>query len=279
MDEIEESDYLVIITSVLGINLQYPAYRVLYFVREPDEFRFVQEWQRILVERGQVRYYPVADSYMLQHWTIMKTYDELFRVPFPLKSRDLSWVTSNYGDGTQADTIQVLLGHKLRMDFLKRFLERYEIGWHLYGRGLDANAIYRCPCYRGELFDKWDGLENYRYTLAFENSWQKGYFSEKFCDAILAGCMPIYWGCPNLEEFFPEGSFIRLDITAPDAPQQVIDIVHTDYRERNLAALEEAKELILNRYNVWPTLHRILNEVQASGPADKPRRLLRLEAE
>ena len=49
---------------------------------------------------------------------------------------------------------------------------------------------------------KWDGLENYSYSIAIENESLKNYFSEKFTDCILARTIPIYYGCPNISDFF-----------------------------------------------------------------------------
>jgi hypothetical protein len=28
------------------------------------------------------------------------------------------------------------------------------------------------------------------------------YFSEKLIDAISVGCIPIYWGCPSIDQYF-----------------------------------------------------------------------------
>jgi hypothetical protein len=114
--------------------------------------------------------------------------------------------------------------------------------------------------YKGPLEDKWDGLAPYRYSFAFENTSEKNYFTEKIADPILAGCMPIYWGCPNIDEFFPENSYIWLDITEKDAVDRAFEVVNSDFRERNLQALREAKELILDEYQFFPTIKKIIDE-------------------
>jgi FkbM family methyltransferase len=38
------------------------------------------------------------------------------------------------------------------------------------------------------------------FTIAVENSSNRGYHTEKIIDAFLSKTFPIYWGCPNLEE-------------------------------------------------------------------------------
>lgn len=46
-------------------------------------------------------------------------------------------------------------------------------------------------------------LRRYRYTLAFENSIEPDYVTEKFYQPLLTGTVPVYLGAPNIEEFAP----------------------------------------------------------------------------
>jgi hypothetical protein len=50
---------------------------------------------------------------------------------------------------------------------------------------------------------KLETLARYRFDLAFENSLCEDYVSEKFFDPLVAGCVPVYRGAPNIEEFAP----------------------------------------------------------------------------
>jgi len=137
---------------------------------------------------------------------------------------------------------------------MKKFMRRHPGVLDLYGRRLTS--------YGGqEIKDKWTGLKDYRYAFTFENSMQKGYWTEKICDAILSGCMPIYWGCPNLEEFLPENSFIRLDLKKEDAVERAYEIINSDFREQHIKELQIAKNLILDQWNVWARLHLIVNDL------------------
>jgi hypothetical protein len=42
----------------------------------------------------------------------------------------------------------------------------------------------------------WDSM----FSICVENSSNRGYHTEKIIDAFLSKTVPIYWGCPNLEE-------------------------------------------------------------------------------
>ncbi len=52
------------------------------------------------------------------------------------------------------------------------------------------------------LLDKRAFLSGFRMNLAFENSRSPGYITEKLVEALLAGCIPIYWGAPDVDRDF-----------------------------------------------------------------------------
>jgi len=61
--------------------------------------------------------------------------------------------------------------------------------------------------------DKADGLAPYRYSLIIENVQERNHFTEKLMDALFCETIPIYWGCPNIHDFFDQEAIIA----CPDA--------------------------------------------------------------
>ena len=53
-------------------------------------------------------------------------------------------------------------------------------------------------------------LKDYKFSIAFENNSVKNYVTEKIIDAFMAGNIPIYWGCPNIAEYFNPDSFVNV---------------------------------------------------------------------
>jgi hypothetical protein len=51
-------------------------------------------------------------------------------------------------------------------------------------------------------------LLEYRFCLAYENSVEPDYISEKLFDCFYAGCVPIYYGAPNITDYIPASTFI-----------------------------------------------------------------------
>ncbi len=61
--------------------------------------------------------------------------------------------------------------------------------------------------YVGE--EKISTLMKYRFCVCFENTKDlNGYITEKIFGCFAAGCVPIYWGPPNIESYIPKSCFI-----------------------------------------------------------------------
>jgi len=61
---------------------------------------------------------------------------------------------------------------------------------------------------RGSQQDKIKLLENYRFNIAFENCYHKGYNTEKIIEPLESGCIPLYKGGERVLEYFNEKSFL-----------------------------------------------------------------------
>lgn len=101
-----------------------------------------------------------------------------------------------------------------RMQILSFFETKSKGEFEFYGWRAPQNylhsAMYKGPIggsYAGE--DKISVLKQYRFCFCFENSVNlKGYITEKIFSCFSAGCIPIYWGATNIEEYIPKNCFI-----------------------------------------------------------------------
>lgn len=273
-----EADYTAIINQPPDEDFAVPPEERLLFCREPPLFGHC-DWSDVAAAHKES---PATGHPLVQEWWVDRPYDELIAIgPRDVpKTGSLSWVVTDKGRISnplvnvsrramlRADILKhrpkpvgilrphVTDGHILRMDFLDGLVDRGDSQLDLYGRG-DFSGSH----YRGEVDDKWDGLAEYRYSLAIENYKGPHYFSEKVVDPLLAWCLPIYWGCTNLDDYLPEDSYVWIDIEDPDAPSRVREIIESDLRERNLDAITEARRRILNEYQYLPRVHRAVQRV------------------
>jgi hypothetical protein len=177
----------------------------------PDEKRFVTAP-------------PILD------WWVGKSYDELAAMaPLP-KTHTMSAIASMRAH---------IDGHRKRLEFIER-VQKEVPQVDLFGRGR-AHA----------LGDKWEGLAPYKYTLAIENSSMPHYWTEKISDAFLAYSVPLYFGAPNIGDYFPDGSYIWLPM---DDPERAIEVItHTlenDDYDKRVAALTEARNALLTQHSL-----------------------------
>lgn len=75
----------------------------------------------------------------------------------------------------------------------------------------------------GPVEDKHAFLQNYKFNLCFENSAVDGYTTEKLCDALAAGTLPIYWGNPRVGLDFPKDTFI--DVSSFKSDSEAIEYI------------------------------------------------------
>jgi hypothetical protein len=93
------------------------------------------------------------------------------------------------------------------------------------------------------------------------------YWTEKIADCFLAGTVPIYWGCPNIGDYFPSDAMIRLESLDPRLSSEQVQAEATvEGYGRRLAALREAKRLVLDDYNLFNLARNLVAERFSAGP-------------
>lgn len=241
LDPVTRCDFLVFLNNAMpvAVSAHCPPAHIWAVMQEP----YMPGHSDWLVERHEffakvfTHHPPCADpKYVTSHpalpWYVNQSYDQLLAMPGPTKTRDLSWVVGNADD---------LPGHARRYRFLQAIRQDQGLAIDLFGRAVRPIA------------DKWDGLAPYRYSLAIENSSSPDYWTEKVADCFLARTVPIYFGCTNLADYFPAGSFIQLDISDPAAGiARIKEILKHDDLNGRQAALEEARDRVLHRYQLFP---------------------------
>ncbi|MCX7705667.1 MAG: glycosyltransferase family 10 [bacterium] len=67
----------------------------------------------------------------------------------------------------------------------------------------------RYKTYKGAIKSKREILRRYKFSICYENAKDiPGYITEKIFDCFFAGCVPIYFGAPNITRHIPSKTFI-----------------------------------------------------------------------
>jgi len=152
-----------------------------------------------------------------------------------------------------------------RIEAIRYFADRP--GFRLYGLGWDQPIPGFGPdyqraaqhCYVGPLDyqSKRQVIGGFRYALCFENSSFPGYITEKISDCFLAGCIPVYWGAPDITDFVPAetfidfrcfGSFVELD-------QYLADLTEVEAMQYLEAARDFLSSESFDRFEVDVLVH------------------------
>jgi hypothetical protein len=152
--------------------------------------------------------------------------------------------------------------HRMRLRFVEKLKEHFGERLDWFGNGINP------------LPEKWTGLAPYRYTIVLENQSTQNIFTEKIYDAYLGLAFPIYWGAPNLGDFFPRDSFAPINIRDLKGSIGIVeDLLASDTAEVRRESLLEAKRRVLRDWNVFGRLATIAEEVVRATPDAKARRV------
>ncbi|MGE5609756.1 MAG: glycosyltransferase family 10 domain-containing protein [Bacillota bacterium] len=247
----DECDYAVVLTYPKeSMVVRCPEDHLWLLLQEPptEGFRAFHQgsrvYSRIFTQDPTLRGTQYLHSQPALPWHINKDYEYLKQCGVPEKTRRLSWITSN---------AKLLRGHRARLQFLEQLKAKVE--FDLFGKGIRY------------IEDKWDGLASHCYTIAVENFSGPYYWTEKIADALLSWTMPIYYGCTNIESYFPKEAMVRIDLHDPDVVEKVQEVVASDRWKQNLDAIAEARRLILDRYQLFPFVAEQIRAGEAQGGA------------
>ena len=194
---------------VAGIRAQFS----ILFV-EPFSFHFYQMWLTRLFKR---RFFRILTS----NPTLLASCPNAEKfVPGG------TWVTGWQDRDCQKTKMVSLIASRKKS--LKGHKLRHRIADWIRQNGIEADLMGRG--YRA-FEDKAEGLAPYRYSVVIENSRESGYFTEKIIDALLLETVPIYWGAPDIGEYFDTTGMLVCQSEA-DIQQAVRSLTEADYQSR-----------------------------------------------
>lgn len=132
-------------------------------------------------------------------------------------------------------------GHMFRHIIRKHVQNKVDV----FGRGIKT------------LDYKLDGLENYKFSIAMENSKLDYYFTEKILDCFLTGTIPIYWGCPKIGEFFNLNGILTFD--SLEDLEDCLKIADESYYDKNKLAIEDNFNLAKKYLNPFDKVYDLVD--------------------
>lgn len=126
-----------------------------------------------------------------------------------------------------------LTGHRLRHQIIKT-LDCRNID--ILGRGY---APFK---------DKKDGLLPYNFSIVIENCQETDYFTEKIVDSFACKTVPIYWGCPNIGDYFNTDGIIIFQTI--EELQTILDDLTLESYQQYSVVIEQNRQTALKLANM-----------------------------
>jgi hypothetical protein len=96
-----------------------------------------------------------------------------------------------------------------RLETVEWFEQNHPDDLDFFGRNTKHNDTNHSS-YKGGVRDKLSVLCRYKTCICYENNCadDAGYITEKIFDAFFCGCIPVYWGAPNVSQIIPKECYI-----------------------------------------------------------------------
>ena len=140
---------------------------------------------------------------------------------------------------------KILEGHRLRHEAAKAIKDS-NIDMEYFGSG--CNPIEK----------KSSGLNDFMFSVAIENNMCDFYFTEKILDCFASGTIPVYWGAPNVLEFFNPKGIITFK-TIEELIDILKDLTPAEYESRK-KAVEENFHHVQKYYSVDDILLTVIHK-------------------
>ena len=147
-----------------------------------------------------------------------------------------------------------ITNHSRRFEFTQYAQKRIE-ELHVYGHGVKF------------IKEKFQALDSYKFHLSIENYIGMHHWTEKLSDAFLSECLPIYYGCPNIDDYFPKESIVEINLNDFNGSiNKIRDVMRNPqfYKDR-YDAIKEAKRMVMKKYNLLALLDTMIPGLDTSS--------------
>ena len=148
----------------------------------------------------------------------------------------------------------------------------------IYANQVGLNQYLPLTCYRSckgpllpellnnpligpELKDKIDLFTTYQFSIVIENSRQKDYYTEKLVDCLLTKTIPIYYGCPNIQDHFDTTGWIILDSEDLNDLLRKCSVLTPNYYSQFYLVIQKNYEKCLPNLDFYENINRVLRMI------------------
>lgn len=209
-----------------------------WILQREDKFDLILTYDKDLLKRGpKYVFYKTVHAGGSIHEKDCKIHN---------KSKLASIIISK--KGRDIEISKLARGHKLRHLIVDNLIKKRNLDVDLWGRAYKD-------------FDyKMQPLEKYYFSLSITNAKHENYFNDNLVDCFRTGTIPIFWGCPNIGEYFNKDGILYFD-TGPELLTILENLSPDLYKEKIEAVkdnLERSKEYFDSDDNLYDVIKKSL---------------------
>ena len=266
-EDVKDPDYWIVIDDI-GKDKEFATIRKdrVFFCTDEvpfvtfyfDDTKFLDQFYKVISPHPVYNHNNVESALSLTPITINTVYGESLFKYDPVynydnmiaqdrveKTKTLSIIASS--KGAQGNNMTDF--HKIRYHFAQRLKEHFKDKIDLYGYGYN------------EIKNRADAIVPYKYHVCLENQSTYNIITEKLYASYLALSYPIYWGAPNITDFFPKESITSMNILDFKGSVQAIEkVLEEDPYDDSLPFLVKAKNDVLNKYSTFQRISTICED-------------------
>lgn len=137
--------------------------------------------------------------------------------------------------------------HEIRKKIIDTIVQEFQSEIDVYGAGFKKEVIS----------DKINVLAEYHYHICIENFFSNDFWTEKLSDPLIARTNPIYLGCQNLNQYFPDDFFLLKDNDMKHNLKIVDKILKKNNHE---FYFEKSRTLLFEKYNMLTFLSNFIEK-------------------
>jgi hypothetical protein len=164
------------------------------------------------------------------------------------KTKKLSIIINNHGSG-YSDAL-----YDKRQNLAIQLLNS-DIDFDMYG--FDWGVINDTR-FKGWLPNKLDGIKDYKYNLALENTSISAWITEKFIDPIMCNTIPIYNGHKDVELYYPNSyEYLEYD---DNSINRIREILNSNKTYKDYSIKEAREKYLLGEYNPFNIVKKTIED-------------------
>jgi hypothetical protein len=245
--------------------LHTPPKNTILFTAEPQEIKtyhpnYLKQFDFVVTSQDNLKHPHITRQHTALPWMIgiyPKSVEEKLpdtpkdfnKIKYPKKQSVVTAIISSKNKTPD---------HKQRLLLVNALKQKLGNQMQLFG-----NGINKVP-------DKWIALAPAKYQLVIENSRHNDYWTEKLADAFLGETYPLYWGAPNISEYFSDESLTPINIYDIDGTLQLLQkCFNNDTFKKNYSHIRKAKHQILEKYNFFQTVIDFVDSLPTNHTTSK----------